>query len=354
MAKRILIISPGQFGTHNGIYQYCKLLSEDYLISYFGFNESRTNIYSDKIKFIHLESKKNSVYNKIFFLIKLRSYLKLNHHDFIMINYFLGCSFLNLFTREKLIVDIRSGYIYKNNFKRFCFNSLLLLEVSTFKNITVISKKLSKHLNLPKRVHHVPLGSPSFSNIEKKYESFKLLYVGTFHQRNLHQAIKGFSKFYLEYKDLIKMEMNLIGVGNYADIQLIKNTISELGVGHVVKYLGEIRYPELNKHFEYHNIGLSYIPLTQYFNFQPPTKTFEYLSSGMITIATSTVENISVINESNGILIRDNEDSLFEGLKFIYNNKNKYNSLNIQDNSRQYSWENIVFNNLLPYLNKLD
>uniref|UniRef100_UPI004047FBB1 glycosyltransferase n=1 Tax=Algoriphagus sp. TaxID=1872435 RepID=UPI004047FBB1 len=271
-----------------------------------------------------------------------------------MINYFLGCSFLNLFTKGKIIVDIRSGYIHKNNFKRFFFNSLLLLEVSSFKNITVISKNLSKHLNLPKRAHHIPLGSPSFSKLEKKYESFKLLYVGTFYQRNLHQAIKGFSKFYFEYKDLIKIEMNLIGVGNYADIHLINNTISELGVGHVVKYLGEIRYPELNKYFEYHNIGLSYIPLTQYFNFQPPTKTFEYLSSGMITIATSTVENISVINESNGILIRDNEDSLFEGLKFLYNNKNKYNSFRIQDNSRQYSWENIVFNNLLPYLNKLD
>ena len=99
---------------------------------------------------------------------------------------------------------------------------------------------------------------------------------------------------------------------------------------------------------------MSYIPLTQYFNFQPPTKTFEYLSSGMITIATSTAENISVINERNGILIRDNEDSLFEGLRILYNNKNNYNSFQIQDNSSQYSWENIVFNNLLPYLNKLD
>ena len=352
--KRILIVSPGQFGTHNGTYQYCKLLSKEHIISYFGINENRQNIYLDNVKLNHLEIRSNSFFNKIYFLTKLRSFLKFNNYDFIMANYFLGCSFLNLFTDDKKIVDIRSGYIYKNKFKRFFFNRLLLLEVSAFKNITVISINLSKYLNLPKRAHHIPLGSPVFSTLEKSYDSFKLLYVGTFYQRNLHQAINGFSKFYLEYKDLIKMEMNIVGVGNNEDIQLIKDTISELSIGHVVKFLGEIRYPELNKHFEYHNIGLSYIPLTQYFNFQPPTKTFEYLSSGMITIATSTVENISVINESNGILIRDNEDSLFEGLKFLYNNKNNYNYFRIQDNSRQYSWKNIVFNNLLPYLNKLD
>jgi hypothetical protein len=287
-------------------------------------------------------------------MIALKNYLNSNPYDYIFINYFLGCSIINFFVKSKSIVDIRSGFIYQNRLKRFVYNFVLLLEVSTFKNITVISKNLARHLKLPNRAHHIPLGSPIFPNWVKKYDSLKILYVGTFHQRNIDQAIRGFSKFYIEYKDLIHIEMSIVGGGSPKDVKLIEDAIIDSKMSHSIKFLGSIRYPELSIHFEKNNIGLSYIPITQYFNFQPPTKTFEYLSSGMITIATSTIENISVINKTNGILILDNEDSLFEGLKYLYQNLHNYNSTDIQSNSKQYSWDYIIYNNLIPYLNNIE
>jgi hypothetical protein len=355
LKKNIIIISPGQFGSHNGTYQYCILLSKEYHVTYFGYNENKALMNHIKnVNIIHLERRGNSSLSKFYFLKCLRQHIKSNYYDYKMINYFLGCSVLNLFIKNKIFVDIRSGYIYKNSLKRFIYNSILLFEVSTFKNITVISKNLANHLSLPKRAHHIPLGSPIFPDWEKKYDSFKILYVGTFHQRNLDEAIRGFFKFYIEFKDLVQMEMNIIGRGDFSDVQKVKDTISELKMNHIINFLGSICYPELTKHFEYNNIGLSYVPMSKYFNFQPPTKTFEYLSSGMVTIATSTAENMIVINQSNGVLILDNEESLFNGLKFLYQNRNKYNSSDIQTTSRQFSWNNIVYNILIPYLNNID
>jgi len=352
--KEILIISPGQFGSHNGTYQYCNLLSDVYLVTYFGFNEGRPDISINNVNVIHLERRNNSISDKLYFIRTLRNHLKTNKYEYFLLNYFLGCSFISLFIKRRIVVDIRSGYIYQNWFKRYIFNLILLLEVSVFKNITVISESLAKHLKLPKRTHHIPLGSPVFPTWNKKYDSFKILYVGTFHQRNIDEAIRGFSKFYVEYKDLIHIEWNIIGRGSPQDIQLIEDLISELGLNQCIKYWGTIRYPELNQHFEANNVGLSYIPITEYFNFQPPTKTFEYLSSGMITIATSTAENRVVIDDNNGVLIKDNREGLYEGLKYIYDNRYLFNSSEIQNKSRQFAWNNIVYNNLIPYLNKID
>jgi hypothetical protein len=352
--KQILVISPGQFGSHVGTFQYCILLSKEYLVTYLGYNEGLPHVDTYNVNVIHLESKKNVLFNKIYFIMSLIFLLKKTHFEFHLVNYFLGCSMIRLFIRKKIVVDIRSSYIFQSRSKRYIYNFLLTLEVKAFSNITVISKNLSSYLKLPKRAHHVPLGSPIFPDWEKSYSSFKILYVGTFFQREIDEAIKGFSQFYSEFKDLINIELNIIGYGSAQDIQKIKTVILDLNLSSVVKYWGSIRYPELNHHFKANNIGLSYIPITEYFNFQPPTKTFEYLSSGMITIATATAENEVVIDDNNGILIIDNKEGLYKGLKYIYENRVRFNSLEIQNKSRQFSWNNIVYSNLIPYLNSID
>lgn len=352
--KRILIISPGQFGTHNGTYHYCNLLSREYIVTYFGFDEGHHGLNSDNINIIHIDRRGNYISDKICFILTLKNHIKTNKYDCFFVNYFLGCSFVNLFLRKKTVVDIRTGNIHKNWFKRYIFNLILLWEVCVFKNVTVISKSLSLHLKLPLRAHIVPLGSPLFPKWDKKFDSFRILYVGTFHQRNIQEAIIGFSKFYFEFKDLIYIEWSIIGTGSPEEIKLIDDLIFDLGLRHVVKYLGVIRYPELNDYFEENNIGVSFIPITEYFNYQPPTKTFEYLSSGMITLATSTLENSLVVEESNGVLIRDNKDGVYDGFKYIYQNRDRFNSLEIQNKVQQFSWNNIVYNNLIPFLNNID
>lgn len=352
--EKLLIVSPGQFGSHNGIYQRCIILKEIYHVTYFGLHEDKPEININDINVIQLKRSGFFISDKIRFILTLRNHLKTNNYEYCIIKYFIGCSVINLFFKKKLVVDVRSGFIYKDEIKNKIFNLILRLEVSLFKNITVISRNLSLYLKLPKRAHIIPVGSPIFPNWNKKFDSFKILYVGTFHQRNLNEAIIGFSKFYSEFKHLIHIELNIIGRGAPEEIKLIEDLIIDLGLHDSIKYLGEIRYPQLEEHFAVNNMGLSFIPITDYFNFQPPTKTFEYLSAGMITVATSTIENVKVINESNGVLVLDNKESIYEGFKFIYENRDRFDSGEIQNKTRHFSWTNIVYNNLIPFLNNID
>jgi nucleoside-diphosphate-sugar epimerase len=70
-------------------------------------------------------------------------------------------------------------------------------------------------------------------------------------------------------------------------------------------------------YFDIHNIGVSYIPMLKCFDNQPPTKTFEYLLSGMPVIATATNANKDIINDVNGVLINDNSEEVYNGLTAI-------------------------------------
>jgi len=49
-----------------------------------------------------------------------------------------------------------------------------------------------------------------------------------------------------------------------------------------------------------------------YYDCQPATKTFEYILSGMVCIATSTYENKKLINNINGVLCNDIQKALQE------------------------------------------
>ena len=93
--------------------------------------------------------------------------------------------------------------------------------------------------------------------------------------------------------------------------------------------------------------------MTPYFDCQPPTKTFEYLLSGMPVIATATYENSLVVNDGNGVLINDTADSFCEGLEKLANNRVVYNSEKILTTCKQYTWENIIHNDLKSYLIKV-
>ena len=59
------------------------------------------------------------------------------------------------------------------------------------------------------------------------------------------------------------------------------------------------------------DLGISYIPINENFNYNPPLKTFEYLACGLPLIATRTVSNCRIIkNGFNGILINDTPDDI--------------------------------------------
>ncbi len=97
---------------------------------------------------------------------------------------------------------------------------------------------------------------------------------------------------------------------------------------------------------------MSYIPVKPWYDFQPATKTYEYLLSGIPVIATNTYENRQVINEKNGVLIDDNPESFAIGLEKMYNNINCFDQNIIIRSVQDHEWQNIALR-LKNYLNTM-
>lgn len=348
--KNIVFVNPGHFGSVTDTYFYCLHLKDRYNITYIGIHESDYSYpIIDGINLVHLDIKKKGIYRKIKFVKQVYRYIRDNDFDLIFINYFVFCSLLCFLKNENKIVDIRSGKISTNKVSVKIFNSLLKLEVGFFPLVTCISGSLKEFLRLPISTHILPLGGPDFPLIKKDFMDLRILYVGTLVQRNIHRTIYAFSNFLKTVSNKSDTVYTIIGYGSELDIKLILDAISEEGLESNVYFLGSIRYPELYNYFSSHNVGMSYIPITEHFNFQPPTKTFEYLLSGMCVLATGTVENRKVISNENGIVVGDTEIELFNGLKELYNSRLKYSSLLIQSQTHMFRWSEIVKYNLHEY-----
>lgn len=348
--KKLLFINPGPFASLTDTLYYCLLLKTKYSITYFGFNENKPTKEYEGINIVHLNGGGNSLLNKILFIYSASKFAKKENFDFILINYFLGCSLFSIFNLKNVVIDVRTSTVTNNVIKKVLCNFILSIEVRLFKNSTAISQNLVHYLSLPRKTVIIPLGAPLQPIVNKKYSSFNVLYVGTFHQRYIEKTVYGFAEFIKknQFKNIAKY--SIIGRGSESDVTKIKKAIINSNMSSYIQFLGEIRYPELFNYLRICNVGMSYIPLTKQFDNQPPTKTFEYLLSGMVVIATSTKENCKVIDNDNGIIINDTISGICNGLSILYENRHNYNSKNIQVGACQYSWETIVLKNLIPFI----
>jgi glycosyltransferase involved in cell wall biosynthesis len=291
----------------------------------------------------------------LYFMWRIVQEIKLQPYDLIMIYYFNYCSILRLlFLRRRFLLDIRTSSIKRNPLKRFMWNCKLRAEVRLFRNVTVISDSLAKKLGLKSGKYHLfPLGAEEISSVPKTYDRFNLLYVGTLTCRNIDETIKGLSYFYREFSKQLEITFTIVGFGGKEEVDLVNETIRNSGLSGIVNYAGQVPYTQLKEYFDRSNVGISYIPLTNYFDCQPPTKTFEYIMSGLYCIATDTSENRKVINAENGLLCKDNPESFYHALKNLFENMEKLDDNTIRNSLDAYKWENIVNSNFRNYINKL-
>jgi glycosyltransferase involved in cell wall biosynthesis len=340
---KLLIISQVQFGYHIPNYIYCKYLKEDFEITFICWDFNKPKIYMDGIKVIYVNRKDIFFIRAIRFILAVLNNIKSNDH-IIFITYFKFIStILKLIKRKNIfILDIRTGSVEKKQFSRIFYDTLMKLEIKFFKYKTILSKGLSDKMQIKSNVYILPLGSDIISETKKTFDEINLFYVGTFFNRKIEDTIIGFSKFYHTYKDMIKMKYTIIGRSVNDEEQVIKKYIERMGVSHVVDVPGEMPYDNLKKYFDSNNIGVCYIPITDYYDNQPAIKVFEYLLSGMFVIATNTNENSAIINTKNGMLIQDNPESFYQGLVDFYNNRRQFDSDYIRDSSKIYSWNRIV------------
>jgi len=348
--KKILFVNPGPFASLTDTYYYFLLMNQTYELSYVGFDENRKINEIKGTKLIHIKGNSRSILQKYRFFKEINGLIKTNNYDLVFINYFLGCSFIRLISKINMVLDIRTSYIIKSKIKRIIYNTILTIESHLFKNVTIISAGLKKQLHISPRAHILPLGATALPLIKKDFTTLKIIYIGTFHERNIVNTIFGFADFISKYNQKYIAHYIIIGFGTEQEINNIKNAINLTKMNDFISFKGEVRYPELTKYLNENNIGLSYIPLKKFFMNQPPTKTFEYLLSGNAVIATKTNENKKIINGDNGILIGETIEEISLGLQHVYINRFNFNSQKIQQESLKYSWENIINKNLIPFL----
>jgi glycosyltransferase involved in cell wall biosynthesis len=349
MKPKIVILNIYQLGYHTDTYNYCRYLKSDFDIAYVSFNQGFEDIVMEGIKAITIPQPRG-FWNLINGYINLAHLIKNEKPDLVFIVYVRFISIVRFFIpNTKFIFDIRTGSLFKNASKRYLWNSLLRLESVLFRRITIISEGLRKGLHITARkCTWLPLGGNIIFS-KKDFSSLQLLYIGTLDQRNIHTTIEGFARFKNEFPS-ITVSYDIAGYGKEETEELIRSTIAENCMEEFVRFHGRVPYYKVEDFLKRANIGIVYLPITPYYDHQPTTKLFEFLLSGIPVIATNTSENRSIVNDSNGILISDNVEDFYNGLKQMKDKHNQYNEESIRNSVNSFTWESIVKQNLKPVL----
>lgn len=346
--KKILVIGRSQFGYHSDTYYMCKYLRDEWVITYISWDYGQKRMNMNGVKTRYISRKGSYIRRKARFIKAISDEIKKNHFDIHFIKEFKGCSLLKILHPSKtFIFDIRSGAVYQSWIARMFYDGILKLESSAFKHKTVISKSLAQKLKIDAYIW--PLGADIISDTQKTFTEMHLLYVGTLYNRNIDQTINGFSRFYHQYKDRIRIRYTIVGSGPGNEEEELKQLVDRENLSDAVTIVGHILHDQINPYFDSHNIGVSYIPMTDYFDVQPPTKTYEYLLSGMPVIATATQENKVVISTNNGIFMNDTAEQFSDSLAKFFENRNRYDSYQIRKNAMPYTWHKI-FSEFKKYL----
>jgi len=350
--KELIIVYPNQFGYHTDTYKYCEYLCKYYKISYFCFDQGYEKITMEGVTIYYFPYQINKAKRLFNYFKSIISYSYKYKPAILFVVQFKFSFLLGLVAKAGTkILDFRTGDLTINSSKRKLINISYWFDSLFFKNITVISEGLKRQLYLPKKAFILPLGADSFTTTKHDFTTMKLLYVGTLDNRNIHQTIEGIALFLKKNPSQEQsLSYTIIGFGRISTIQTIESLINKHHLRNNIKFLGKMKYTELGPYFESNNIGISYVPITPYYQFQPATKTFEYAMSGLFVIATKTYENNKVINKNNGILCDDTPESFCNALIEISKNLSNIKEQDVRESLHNYSWKKIVENNLLPYL----
>ncbi|MEW6428830.1 MAG: glycosyltransferase [Thermodesulfobacteriota bacterium] len=341
--KKLLIVCQNQFGYHVDAYYYCKYLQQRFEITYICWDYQFKRIDLDGVEVI-LVSRKGTVLRRYLrYLASVVFRIRKGRYDIHFIKYFRACALLRICAPSKpFVLDVRSGHISNRKIIRQIFDCAIRIESLFFRNLTVISQGLAKKLYLDNKAVVLPLGAEELSASDKKFDRLHLLYVGTLSERNIEQTLLGFIKFIEEFNKEVDIRYTIIGSGAHGEEDVLRRIVEEKKLSSVVSVLGRIPHDQLAPYFASHTVGVSYVPLTEYFDVQPVTKTYEYLLSGMPVLATKTTENARIIGENNGVLIDDDQYSFCEGLKRIHQRLGRFDSGRIRQSACEYRWRVIV------------
>ncbi len=347
--KKILFIDRKQFGLLTDSLKYCECLGATYQIEYLCFDNKAPKVRIPQIKVTYLPYIYPKALRGILFL--LIAILKcLFFRGFIYIIFFPKCSIIKkaLFWKT-MHIDIRTLSINKDKRKREMVNSEICSAVNLFESASFITEGVKKKISIKSGVKTfvLPLGADIISHSAKDFNNLRLLYIGTFNNRNILQTIIGVELF-IKRNSNLSITYDIIGDGD--EYPVIHEYIEKNNLKNQIHLHGRLPYAELKPYLDYCNVGISYVPIIECYEHQPPTKTYEYILSGLYCIATNTHSNREIVNEQNGILIKDAPCELTEALSSVYEKRNILDSEVIRNTLLEYQWKNIINKHFRPII----
>lgn len=345
----MLIIDKNPYGILVDTYKYCQYLQNQYDITYVCIDYGYPKLDSGRVKVKYTLYTRNKLFRGIVFTI-MSLYYVLISNGFIYISYYPGCGLLKkIVFWKKMHIDVRTLSVASDPIERERWNNSLRDTIRKFDTISCISEGVKKLLYISgnKKVYVIPLGADVISSCPKSFEKLNLLYVGTLNNRRIIDTVIGFHDFLKKHKD---EDPHYIIIGDGEEFEMIKQYVIKYNLESKIELKGKIPYTELKPYFDCCNVGVSYVPITDYYQYQPPTKTFEYIMSGLYCMATSTFENSRVITPINGVLFEDSSIAFCNALDNIYLNRHLFDSGKIKKTLTGYLWHEIVTNYFVPLL----
>lgn len=339
--EKLLFVCPCQFGYLTDMYKWCKYLRQDYDITVLCFDTGMERQYLDDVDIHYVDYAGSFTVRGIRFVLScLRHILLFN--GIIFIEYFEKCEWLKrILPFKKMILDVRTLAVWGTQSDRDKYDKRIEAACKKFEVVSVVSEWVKLKLNRKTQTFLLPLGADVISSSSKVIDGLRLLYVGTFDGRRIDKTIRAVAIFHHQHPD-IPISYDIVGSGNHNEQEQYRRIVEELGLGNIVILHGRVPNTDLKHYFDKANIGVSFIPITDYFNIQPPTKTFEYTLSGLYTIATRTMANEAVLNSDCGHLIDDTEADFTNALNYVWTNRECIDSVAVRNAMSDYRWDKIV------------
>ena len=337
----VRVICQSQFGYHLDTWYYCKYLSKySHVVSYicWDYGLKKKSIDGVEVHYVSRSGGSIARYLRYLYVVLFQSIKSPN--SVVFIKYFPGCSLLSPFMKKSLL-DIRTASVVGSSYMRMLWDNILKLESLVFSNISIISRPLAESLKIKREVSILPLGADVISNRRDFIQGLGILYVGTLSGRNILDTLIAVKEF--KNNSSTDIHYHIVGDGWRGELDDLKQYVKSNNLSDSVTFYGYVHHDDLCDIYSKCNIGLSYIPMTEYFDNQPPTKTYEYLLSNLFVIATETSENFRILksNRSGSLLIKDNSSALVDALLELEESK-RYLGCENQSKYESSNWKNIV------------
>lgn len=351
--NELLILDVNPYGYLTDTVKWIEYLRQDWDISLICFkSKDGEPSRPTNVEFSELPNSRNRKIKGFVFLF-ICIWKLLFFHGKVLVVYFQYCEILKkIFPRKRMLLDIRTLAVNPDPKARRNANDRIKVACKIYGKVSVISKGVGDELGL-NNAFILPLGSDVISSELKDYtKAINLLYVGTLNNREIDKTILGTFTFITKNPD-IPLHYSIIGYGKPEEEEKIRDLIRINNLEKHIHFIGRVNHSGLHQFFKESNVGVSFVPITSYFNFQPPTKTFEYSLSGLFCIATKTYANAEVIDKRNGYLIEDSSDDFCRALNYFWEKRFEIDYDEVSKSLKDYSWSNLVKNILHPILRDL-